>query len=218
MFTGIIETQGIVKAIHRLGSDRGFRIEIQAHDILDDLKLGDSVATNGVCLTASALTGQGFIADVMAQTYNMTNLGALRSGSKVNLERALRFSDRLGGHLVTGHIDEVGKIMDMKTDGQAIRYRIATSEKFRRRLIAQGSVSVDGISLTISKLESEGFEISTIPHTRDETTLGGYRIGDKVNLESDVIGKYIEQFVMGRGQGGETSCMNLATLEAFLMD
>ncbi len=218
MFTGIVETRGKVKAIRRLGSERGFQIEIDAPRLLEDLKLGDSIATNGVCLTATQISSSGFVADVMAQTFGLTTLGQLKVGEQVNLERALRFSDRLGGHLVTGHIDEVGKISHVTLDGQAIRYFIETSLKFRNRLIEQGSVAVNGVSLTISKLGERGFEISTIPHTRAETGFETARVGDGVNLESDVIGKYVAQFMGIENRGGESSCMNLATLEAFLRD
>jgi len=163
--------------------------------IFSDLKLGDSVAVNGICLTAAAISGKQFSADVMPETLNRTALGTLRSGSAVNLERAMASNGRFGGHIVSGHIDGVGKIARMQSDDNAVLVQIETEVSILRYVIEKGSIAIDGISLTIAGIDKRSFSVSIIPHTGTETTLLSKRPGDLVNLENDLIGKYVERLL-----------------------
>jgi riboflavin synthase len=168
---------------------------IKADKILDGTHIGDSIAVNGVCLTVTKLTDGGFWADVMPETFSRSNLGELVCGAKVNLERAMAADGRFGGHIVSGHIDGRGKISRIENDGNAVRFWITADEAILRLIVEKGSIAVDGISLTVVSVSDSDFSISIIPHTLGETTLGEKRAGDSVNLENDIIGKYVERLL-----------------------
>ena len=191
MFTGIIEEIGTIQRLER-GTNSG-RLTIAGQVIFSDLKLGDSVAVNGVCLTASNITGNQFTADVMPATLDRTALSGLGPGSRVNLERAMPADGRFGGHMVSGHIDGMGQITALRPDANAVWVQISAGPEILRYVIAKGSIAVDGISLTVAELTDIGFSVSIIPHTGSETTLLSKKTGDLVNLEADLIGKYVEK-------------------------
>lgn len=193
MFTGIIEEVGKIERIQN-GSHSAV-LHIQAQKILDDLKIGDSVAVNGVCLTVTSFHKQGFTADVMHETLNRSALALLQIGSRVNLERAMPVNGRFGGHIVAGHVDGMGKIMRIEQDDNAVWYTVQAAESVMKYIVEKGSIAIDGISLTVAKVETAYFSISAIPHTVRETTLKERRIGDAVNLETDIIGKYVEKLL-----------------------
>jgi len=193
MFTGLIEEVGRISAIN--AGQNSYQFSIKANKVLEDVKIGDSVCTNGACLTVTAITSQGFTVDVMSETVEKTNFSELKIGSKVNLERALRLSDRLGGHLVSGHIDGIGKIKAINKDDIAWRIHISTTPIILHQMLDKGSIAIDGISLTIIKVAADSFEVSIIPHTAEETTLLRKNINDTVNLETDMIGKYVQRFL-----------------------
>lgn len=190
MFTGIVEELGEIKKIR--GGDNSLSLEIGAQ-LSPSLQLGDSVSTNGVCLTVSSKKEDSFTADIMPETLKKSNLKRLRVGSKVNLERALTLQDHLGGHLLLGHVDSTAPILKQKREGEYILFTIPYEEEFGPYLIPQGSVAIDGISLTIAHLTPHMFTISLIPHTLSKTTLQFRNSGDEVNLEFDVLGKYIHR-------------------------
>jgi riboflavin synthase len=194
MFTGIIEEIGTVKAIQK--SAHAALLTISANQVLSDLKVGDSVATNGVCLTVTTISGKLFTADVMHETLSRSSLGNLKIGSHVNLERAMLASDRFGGHFVSGHIDGTGTIRAIKKDAIAIYYTIQTPPNIIRYIVEKGSIAIDGISLTVASVKSDSFSVSVIPHTAQQTTLSEKNIGSVVNLENDIVGKYIEKFTV----------------------
>jgi len=194
MFTGIIEETGTVLSVKR--GIRSTVITIAAKKVLNAIKTGDSINTNGVCLTVASFDKEGFSADVMAETLKVTNLGSLIVGSKVNLERALMLNDRLGGHLVSGHIDGTGKISGLDRDDNAVLVTIIAGENILKYIVNKGSVAVDGISLTVTELKEDGFAVSIIPLTARDTTLVRKKKGDFVNLEVDMIGKYVEKFLV----------------------
>jgi len=187
VFTGIVEELGKVEGL-KLG-----KICIKAHKVLEDTKLGDSIAVNGVCLTVTSMSEDNFTADVMPETLRRSSLGDLSKGSPVNLERALTLATRLGGHLVSGHIDGVGTIKEIKKEGNAIIVEIKAMENLLKYMIVKGSVAVDGISLTIVDVNYNSFSVSLIPHTREVTCLKHKRVGDKINIETDIIAKYVEK-------------------------
>lgn len=189
MFTGIIEETGKVLRV-----EPG-KIHIQAEKTLEGTKLGDSIAVNGVCLTVTALGRSDFTADVMPETWKRSSLGTLKSGSGVNLERAMAADGRFGGHIVSGHIDGTGTVEAVRKDQNAIRYTIRTQPELIRGIVEKGSIAIDGISLTVTMVQEERFEVSVIPHTLKETTLGDKRKGSVVNLENDIIGKYVERLL-----------------------
>lgn len=193
MFTGIIEELGVVQRMER-GSDF-CQISVSAQQVLDDVKMGDSIAINGVCLTVTGFDRQHFRADIMAETLSKTNLGSLTSGQKVNLERAVRLGDRMGGHLVQGHVDAVGQIAEQQTVGIAKIIRIKAPSEILDYMVAKGSIAIDGISLTVIEVFSDSFTVSIIPHTAKMTTLGFKKPGDSVNLEADIIGRYVEKLL-----------------------
>lgn len=168
-------------------------LEIEADVILSDLKIGDSVAVNGVCLTVTALQGRGFSADVMHETINRSSLIQLKSGSHVNLERAMAANGRFGGHIVAGHVDGMGTILSITRDDTAIWYTVKAEPPVMRYIIEKGSITIDGISLTVARVDRESFAVSVIPHTQKVTILSERRVGDLVNLENDMIGKYVEK-------------------------
>ena len=194
MFTGIVEEIGSVVKVER--GAKSSRLTVSGSKIFDDLKLGDSVAVNGVCLTVTGFTKDTFTADVMNETLTRSNLGELGSGSRVDLERAMLCNGRFGGHIVSGHIDGTGRIVKTERDDIAIWYTIAADRKIMKYIIEKGSVAIDGISLTVAKVTDTDFSVSLIPHTAKETVLGFKKPGDTVNLENDVVGKYIEHFIM----------------------
>ncbi|MGI6109851.1 MAG: riboflavin synthase [Eubacteriaceae bacterium] len=191
MFTGIVEEIGKISEI------RPGKLNITASIVTSDIHEGDSIAVNGVCLTASKLTARGFTADVMPETMRMTCLGKLKRGSGVNLERAMAADGRFGGHILTGHIDGTGTVRRIRREGNAVRMSIAAAADLRQGILNKGSVAVDGVSLTVAALTADGFEISLIPHTGEKTILLDRRAGDTVNIETDVIGKYVRQTVSG---------------------
>ena len=193
MFTGIIEEIGKVKAITR--GANSIRLTIAVKKILDDIHIGDSICTNGVCLTVTTFDNDSYTADVMPETMNRTNFKDLRINDLVNCERAMPANGRFGGHIVSGHIDGTGIISKMTLDDKAIRVKIETRPEILRYIVEKGSITIDGISLTVTDVSSFDFGVSIIQHTQDETTLTKKKIGDTVNLENDIVGKYIEKFV-----------------------
>jgi len=193
MFTGIVEEKGSVSSIKKGGHST--QLSIKASKIFEDLKLGDSVAVDGVCLTVSSLQQNIFTADIMNETLNRSSLGVLKPQSIVNLERAMLSDGRLGGHIVTGHIDGVGKIINIHKDGSSIWYKIKASDTLMKYIIEKGSIAIDGISLTVASVENDSFNFSVIPHTAKETNLSNKKVGDIVNFENDIIGKYVEKFL-----------------------
>jgi riboflavin synthase len=195
MFTGIIEGLGDIAGIRSTG--RGKRLTIEADFSLDQTKVGDSISVSGACLTAVKIGGRCFEVDVSPETLQITTFGKAKVGDRVNLERALRLSDRMDGHLVSGHIDGTGIVKQREPLGNAITVTIAVDESLSRYMVAKGSVAVDGISLTINGCDSSSFSISVIPYTTKLTTIGFKNRGDRVNIETDMIGKYVERFVRG---------------------
>ena len=193
MFTGIVEEMGQIRSIVRGASSAVLSIE--ANLILEDLKIGDSVAVNGVCLTATSIGAGGFTADVMHETLNRSSLGALQKGSHVSLERAMLANGRFGGHIVSGHIDGTGTIGSIQKDDNALWYTILADAKLLRYIVEKGSATIDGISLTVADVQSDRFAVSLIPHTAKVTVLGEKRTGDIVNLETDIIGKYVKKLL-----------------------
>ena len=193
MFTGIIEEVGTVKEIRH--GERSARLTIACETVTEGSKVGDSIAVNGVCLTATEILAKSFTADVMAETLRRSSLGNLAPGSRVNLERAMPADGRFGGHIVSGHIDGTGTVAALEKEDNAVWVRISASEKILRLIVEKGSVAIDGISLTVAKVDSQSFSVSIIPHTGSATTLLEKKPGDKVNLENDVIGKYVEKLL-----------------------
>ena len=193
MFTGIIEGLGTIAGVRSSG--QGKRLAIEADFAMPQTKIGDSVCVSGACLTAVKIDGQRFEVDVSPETLQMTTFGRVKVGERVNLERAMRFSDRIDGHLVSGHIDGMGNIRQRETLGNAIIVTIEVSETLIRYMITKGSVAVDGVSLTINTCDADSFSVSIIPHTAEWTTIGFKNSGDRVNIETDMIGKYVERFM-----------------------
>ncbi len=200
MFTGIVEEMGSVKMLRREAG--AAHLTVSASMVLGGTAVGDSICVNGVCLTVVEMGKAEFSADVAVETLKVTNLGDLKIGAKVNLERALQLSARIGGHLVTGHVDAVGRIREKKQEGNSWRIVIEAPETALRYIIKKGSVAVDGISLTVADVDRTGFSIAVIPHTARLTTLGFKSAGDSVNLETDIIGKYVERLLSGRAESG----------------
>jgi riboflavin synthase len=199
MFTGIIEKLGRVIGTERHGG--GGSVQIESGWALTDVGLGDSISVNGACLTVSSLRGGVFGADVSGETLRRTNLGDLNTGEQVNLERALRLSDRLGGHLLTGHIDGTGTVREAKREGDSFRYEFDVPEQISRGLVEKGSVAVDGISLTVGRWNGSSLQVYVIPYTLEKTTLQFRRPGDRVNIETDILGKYVEKMLSSRKDG-----------------
>ena len=202
MFTGIVEECGTVLGVLKNGVSGS--LQIQASTVLEGTKTGDSIAVNGVCLTVTKLTKSSFTADVMAETFRRTNLGSLGKNSRVNLERALAADGRFGGHIVSGHIDGTGVISRIKEEGNAVWIYISAPQSILNLIVEKGSVAVDGISLTVAAVSDKEFAVSVIPHTRENTALSGKKTGAVVNLENDIIGKYVQKLT-GTAQINESS-------------
>ena len=202
MFTGIVEECGTVLDVLKNGVSGS--VQIQASTVLEGTKTGDSIAVNGVCLTVTKLTKSSFTADVMAETFRRTNLGNLGKNSRVNLERAMAADGRFGGHIVSGHIDGTGVISRIKEEGNAVWIYISAPQSILNLIVEKGSVAVDGISLTVAAVSDKEFAVSVIPHTRENTTLSGKKTGAVVNLENDIIGKYVQKLT-GTAQINESS-------------
>ena len=200
MFTGIIEEIGTVRRIEH--GAKGARLTIQAKTVLEDTRIGDSIATNGVCLTVVSMTGDSFSADVMAESLRRSSLGTLQGGSPVNLERAMAANGRFGGHIVSGHIDGTGTIASQKREDNAVWVKIKTPAPLLRYIVEKGSIAIDGVSLTVAAVTDTDFSVSIIPHTGAQTILLGKKPGDPVNLECDVIGQYVEKLTAPHKTGG----------------
>lgn len=201
MFTGIIEETGTIKEIRR--GSKSAKLRIEASKVLEGTNPGDSISTNGICLTVVEMDQNTFSVDVMAETLRKTNFGKLSIGSSVNLERALKLSDRLGGHLVSGHIDGLGVIGNIVTEDIARIISIKTASDMLRYIIPKGSIAIDGISLTVTYADEHSFKVSIIPHTAAETSLLSKKIGDAVNLETDMIVKYVEKLLLNKSNEQE---------------
>ncbi len=203
MFTGIIEEIGTVQRV-QMGA-KSCVLTVSAKTVLEDVHIGDSIAVNGTCLTVCRFDGSSFSADVMPETMRRTNLGTLKNGSKVNLERAMAANGRFGGHIVSGHIDGTGTIRSMKQEDNAVWIRIAAQDSVLRYVVEMGSIAIDGISLTVASVSTSDFSVSIIPHTGAETTLLKKNIGDVVNLECDIVAKYVEKLCGNRKSDGITA-------------
>ena len=202
MFTGIVEETGTV--ISKSPSS----LSIRARVIMPDMKIGDSISVNGVCLTVTKFNNDSFTIDIMAETMKRTNLGGLKNGDKVNLERALTLSGRLGGHLVQGHVDGNGKITAVEAAGESILITISASPAIMKYVVEKGFVAVDGVSLTVVSRDDKSFQVSIVKFTRKNTVIGEKKVGDTVNLEADIIAKYVEQFRSGRKEGITTDFLS----------
>lgn len=196
MFTGIIEETGRLQSVQK--GARSAVLTIGAEKVLEGTKIGDSIAVNGVCLTVTDLTAHTFTADVMHETFTCSALGTLRPGSSVNLERAMPADGRFGGHIVSGHIDATGMVKKIVKDDNAVLYTIAADANTLKYIVYKGSITIDGISLTVASVDQTGFTVSVIPHTAEVTALKDRTTGDLVNLETDILGKYVEKLCGGR--------------------
>lgn len=210
MFTGIIEELGVVKGLAVRGPSG--QITIQAKKVLEGTRTGDSIAVNGICLTVVSMDQDSFTADVMAETFRRSSLGDCQPGSLVNLERAMAADGRFGGHIVSGHIDGTGVIREYRTEANAVWVRIKAASEILGLVVEKGSISIDGISLTVAAVSGTDFQVSVIPHTGQETTLLRKRPGDRVNLENDLVGKYVEK-LLGAGTRKPGSRITMEFLE-----
>jgi len=200
MFTGIIQAKGSIAALERRGGD--VRLSVQSDSLpFASYDVGESIAVNGVCLTAVALRADGFDTDVSVETLDVTSLGGLGVGDNVNLEPSLSLGDRLGGHLVSGHVDCLGTVTGRKADARSIRIAVEIPEEFARYVARKGSVTVDGVSLTVNDVSATSFEVNIIPHTADVTIIGDYAVGTNVNVEVDLLARYIERLLAKDGEG-----------------
>lgn len=196
MFTGIIEAVGSIRAMEARGGDMRLHIATGKLD-LSDVKLGDSIATNGVCLTAVELPGDGFVADVSTETLTRSTLKGLKVGAAVNLEKALMPQSRLGGHIVSGHVDGIGEVVSRNTSARAVLFRIKAPQELARYIAEKGSITTDGISLTVNAVHGAEFDLTIVPHTVQETNIAGWKPGSTINLEVDVIARYLERLLLG---------------------
>jgi riboflavin synthase len=212
MFSGIVAEVGTVKGF--AGNDEAASLSIEASPVFTDVAVGESIAVNGVCLTVVHYCGSTFTVDVSPETLRATNLGELRPGDGVNLERSLRLNDRIGGHLVSGHVDGVGKIIDKRTEANTLHYKMQVSNRLMRYIVPKGSIAVDGISLTVVACDPDGFQVTIIPHTAAATTIGRKGLEATVNLECDMMGKYVERALQARleGEGMEAVGLQVAWL------
>jgi len=213
MFTGIIQAVGHIDSIQAKSGD--LRLSINVGKLpMDDVQLGDSIAVNGVCLTVIDMTSKSFVADVSQETMRLTSLGQATQGYAVNLEKALTLSTRLGGHLVSGHVDGLGQVLSLKDEGRSIRFRIKAPDQLAKYIAAKGSICVDGVSLTVNDVHGAEFDLNIVPHTLQETIIKHYQAGCEINLEVDVVARYLERLLLGEkaADSGTSSSMN----EAFL--
>jgi riboflavin synthase len=220
MFTGIVTAVGKVAAREPKGGDMRMRFHTGRLD-LSDVSLGDSIAVSGVCLTAVELTGDGFGADVSRESLSRTTLGSLGVGDPVNLEKALTPNTRLGGHLVSGHVDGVGTVLERRDDARSVRFRLEAPKDLARYIAEKGSICVDGISLTVNAVQGARFDLNIVPHTLQETTMHNYAAGRRVNLEVDVIARYLERLLLGGGaadMGGAGVTLELLARQGFVRD
>ena len=213
MFTGIIEELGTVKSLNMSGNSGS--INIKAHKVLEKTQIGDSIAVNGICLTVTSLQPDGFTADVMAETVRRSSLGSAKAGDTVNLERAMSAEGRFGGHIVSGHIDGTGTIMEYRKEENAVWVTIGTSAEILELIVEKGSICIDGISLTVAAVSDSDFSVSIIPHTGEETTLLKKKPGDKVNLENDVVGKYVQKLLGLKSQEKKESALTMDMLRDY---
>lgn len=196
MFTGIISAIGDVVELEPRDGD--VRLTIRSGNLsLADVQLGDSIACNGACLTAVELTGAGFIADVSVETLNLTTIANWQVGSRINLEKAMQATDRFGGHIVSGHVDGIGEVISLHEDARSWRFRMRAPRDLAKYIAHKGSITVDGTSLTINKVEGSEFELNIVPHTMTHTVMGDYKVGAKVNLEVDLVARYLERLLLG---------------------
>lgn len=212
MFTGIIEAVGKVVALQPRAGDLRLRVHTGKLD-LADVRLGDSIATNGTCLTVVELTGDGYWADVSRETLAFTTIGEWRIGTAVNLEKAMQPTSRLGGHIVSGHVDGIGEVVARQADARSIRFTVRAPEELAKYIAHKGSICVDGVSLTVNAVHGTDFELNIVPHTAQETTFAEYSIGARVNLEVDVIARYLERLLLG-----EKAAVGGGITEAFLAE
>lgn len=211
MFTGIIEAVGRINKVEPCGGD--LRLEIKAGSLdLADVKLGDSIACNGVCLTATRLTGEGFWADVSQESLANTTIGGWRAGDALNLEKALMATSRLGGHLVTGHVDGVGEVLERYSEARSERFWIEAPAALAKYIARKGSITVDGTSLTVNQVDGARFELNIVPHTLEHTIMGEYRPGRRVNLEVDLVARYLERLITASGTDTQDSSISLEFL------
>jgi len=194
MFTGIIESEGSISRIEPVNGDARMTIKVGKLD-MSDVKVGDSIACNGVCLTAIELTDSVYVADVSSETLKVTTLGDLKVGSPVNLEKALRLQDRLGGHLVSGHVDGVGKVLSIMQEARSWRYQIEAPVALAKYIAGKGSICINGISLTVNQVDGCTFDVNIVPHTRQETTIKYFQVGTEINLEVDLLARYLERML-----------------------
>jgi len=200
MFTGIIETVGKVGVIEKTHDDARFLIDVRNLD-LQDVAIGESIAVNGVCLTVTALPGNGFWTDVSGETLIRTTLSALKTGSEINLEKSLLPTTRLGGHLVSGHVDGVGEVLNKKDAGRSVQFDIKVPKNLAKYIAEKGSICIDGVSLTINSVAGATLSINIIPHTLTETIIGSYKTGTRVNIEVDIVARYLERLLLGDKAG-----------------
>ena len=211
MFTGLVAELGTVQRLARQGNS--YHLTVGAKKVLENLKIGDSVAVNGACLTVVRMDDSSFTADVMPETVRLTNIGSLQPGSRVNLERTLRLCDGLDGHIVSGHVEGLGTISEQRPEGIAVVVTISTPPELLKYIIKKGSIAIDGISLTVTEVTDTSFSVSLIPHTAKETTLGLKKVGDSVNLETDILGKYVERMLTWhQKQEGKTDTLDMNML------
>lgn len=197
MFTGIISAVGTIDRVEQRGGD--WRLTLSAAELgLDDVGIGDSISCNGCCLTVVAMEWDTFSVDVSNESLALTTIGQWQEGSRINLEKAMQASDRFGGHIVSGHVDGVGEVISRETDARSERFRLRAPEPLARYIAHKGSICVDGVSLTVNSVEGAEFELNIIPHTLQETIIGGYQAGSKVNLEVDLVARYLERLLEGR--------------------
>ncbi|WP_440053793.1 riboflavin synthase [Pseudoalteromonas sp. T1lg65] len=211
MFTGIIEATGVLKELTLKGGDLALRV--QSHNLdMSDVQLGDSIATNGVCLTVVAKHSDGFSADVSNETLGLTRFSQYQKGQKVNLEKALQATSRLGGHLVSGHVDGIAEIVSSNSNGRATEYWLQAPENLMKYIPYKGSVAIDGISLTVNAVEKNRFKLTIVPHTAQETTIADFKVGTKVNLEVDQISRYLERLIQGQSSAASESTLTTGLL------
>lgn len=216
MFTGIIEAVGSIRRVEPRGGDLRLTIATGKLD-LGDVKLGDSIATNGVCLTVVEQGSDWFVADVSRETVSRSTLADFRTGRRVNLEKALTPTTRLGGHLVSGHVDGIGEVIDMQPDARSTRYRLRAPDELAKYIAEKGSITTDGISLTVNAIDGAVFDLNIVPHTVQETNVADWAPGVRINLEVDILARYLERLMLGEraaqpGQGGQAGGMTLAFL------